>query len=121
MIKHVFVSRAAILFFLLLCNISQLQIQAIQHFAIHPDFPTKNIGCSFISVWLQLCDVFRSMWQANEDHWPAHSENFGDQIWSLDDGPTGVAQKQQGEPNECALQPVLSLCSMRESILMIYK
>lgn len=49
-----------------------------------------------------LCDVFRSMWQADEDHWAADSENIGDQIWSLDDRPTGISQKQPGEATYCA-------------------
>lgn len=40
------------------------------------------------------CDVLYSMWQANEDHWSADIENLRDQIWSLDDRPTSVPQKQ---------------------------
>lgn len=50
-----------------------------------------------------------SMWQANEDHWAADSKNVRNQIWGLDDRPTGVSQKQQGE-----LMCLSSLCSAEQ-------
>lgn len=87
-----------------------------------PVYSNHNTGCGFLSCGARerererhvMCSMatkicvmcFRSMWQADEDHWAADGENVGDQIWSLDDRPTGVSQKQPGEPTYCAF----SLC-----------